>query len=90
MPRGWQVYFYRSVTGAEIDLVFLDARQRTIAVEVKYSSSPAVSRGFWNALEDLKCEQAYVIYPGNDTYPLRPKVQVLPVKMMGEVFGIRG
>jgi predicted AAA+ superfamily ATPase len=90
MPRGWQVYFYRSVTAAEIDLVFLDARQRTIAVEVKYSSSPAVPRGFWNALEDLKCEQAYVIYPGNDTYPLRPKVQVLPVKMMGEVFGIRG
>jgi predicted AAA+ superfamily ATPase len=40
--------FYRTSAGAELDLVVEHAGKR-VAYEIKLSTAPAVSRGFWNA-----------------------------------------
>jgi predicted AAA+ superfamily ATPase len=79
LPPGWEAYFYRTGAGAEIDMVIISAQQKPIAVEIKYSSTPNLSKGFWNAFEDLGCEIGYVIYPGNESYPLGRGVSTLPV-----------
>ena len=78
LPTGYQPYFYRTGAGAEIDLV-LHGGGRTIAVEVKCSAAPKVSKGFWLAYSDLGCAKGFVVYPGQDRYPISETVEVLPV-----------
>ena len=86
LPDRWEVFFYRTGAGAEIDLVLFDGRHKPAAVEIKYSLSPKVERGFWNAYEDLSCQKGYVIYPGTESYPVGKNVFTLPVKDLEKVF----
>lgn len=85
LPENWEYYFYRTSAGAEIDLVLLPAGRNPIAVEIKYSSSPKVERGFWNAFEDLKCRRGYVVYPGKESYPIGKNVYTLPLEEVEKI-----
>ncbi|OGQ98937.1 MAG: hypothetical protein A2505_03370 [Deltaproteobacteria bacterium RIFOXYD12_FULL_55_16] len=71
----WEASFYRTAAGAEIDLVMTRGR-RKIAIECKASVAPKPTRGFWSALDDLGVDAAWIITPGNEHYPLAPKVMV--------------
>lgn len=83
IPSTWRPSFYRTSAGAELDLVLeRPGRRRPLALEIKRSLAPALSRGFWNALEDLGAE-GWVIYPGKESYPLGKGVHVLPVGGLG-------
>lgn len=85
IPDTWDVYFYRTGAGAEIDLVIFDKRKRPIAIEIEYSAAPKVSRGFWNAYEDLSCRKGYIVYPGKDAYPLGHNVATLPINDIEQI-----
>lgn len=74
--------FYRTAAGAELDLVVEQAGQR-IGFEIKLSTAPAVSRGFWNACEDLGLARAYVVAPVLESYPLAANVEVISPLMIG-------
>lgn len=69
-PR-FRPYFYRTHDGAEIDLLLERGGQPEIAIEVKRSSAPTVDKGFGLACDDLMVSQRYVVYPGEETYPIR-------------------
>jgi len=86
LPERWQAYFYRTGAGAEIDLVLFDGKHKPVAVEIKYSVSPKLERGFWNAYEDLSCKKGFVLYPGKESYPLGRNVATLPAKKLAEIF----
>lgn len=75
-PR-WRPYFYRTHDGAEIDLLLERGGQPKIAIEVKRSSAPTLDKGFGIACDDLKVLQRYVVYPGEDTYPVRHGAQAI-------------
>jgi hypothetical protein len=79
LPENSQYFFYRTNAGAEIDFLFMDRKNRLVPVEIKYSLSPVLSKGFWNAYEDLQCKQGYLIYPGSETYPISKNVIALPL-----------
>jgi uncharacterized protein len=79
IPQSWESYFYRSSGGAEIDLVLVPPGKKPIAIEIKLSLSPTVSKGFWEAFKDLQCDSGFVIYPGKEYYSLRQGVYALPV-----------
>jgi uncharacterized protein len=79
------VFFYRTNAGAEIDLLFFDGKNNPIAIEVKYSLSPTVTKGFWNAFEDLCCKAGFVVYPGDEEYPLGRNVFALPIRELEKV-----
>jgi uncharacterized protein len=68
--------FYRTAAGAELDLVVEHAGRR-IGYEIKLSSAPKPTRGFWNACEDLGVAQAYVVAPVSESYPLAGNVEVV-------------
>lgn len=70
--------FYRTAAGAELDLVIEDSDKK-IGYEIKLSSAPKPSKGFWNACEDLGVHKAYVVAPVRDAYPLAANVEVVPV-----------
>jgi predicted AAA+ superfamily ATPase len=78
---GWQPSFYRTVSGAEIDLV-LERGRRRLAVECKVSTAPVVTRGFWTALDDLGIDEAWVVAPVAEAYPLRTGVMVTPLRAL--------
>lgn len=61
--------------GVEIDLVLIKANKR-IAIEIKSSITPKLSKGFWTALDDIKATEAYVIAPVKMDYPLKNNVMV--------------
>ncbi len=75
----WRASYYRAATGAELDLVIEKGRRR-IAIECKASSAPAPGPGFWNALADLEIDEAWIIAPVKESYPLRQGVTVAPLE----------
>ena len=85
IPSSWHYYFFRTNAGAEIDLLLLNKKNRLMAVEVKYSLSPKIARGFWNAYEDLACKKGFVVYPGDESYPLGKNVFALSIKELGRM-----
>ena len=62
--------FYRTSGGAEIDLVLTWPDGRDWAIEVKRSLAPKIERGFHSALDDLKPERSFLVYPGGERYRL--------------------
>ena len=57
----------------------LTAGQRRIGFEIKFSSTPKVGKGFWQALDDLQLDRAYVVAPVERRYPLSTAVDVIPL-----------
>jgi len=68
--------FYRTAAGAEIDLV-VEAGTERIGFEIKFSSAPTLTKGFWQAREDLKLTAAYVVAPVRAGWPLKENVRVV-------------
>lgn len=80
----WQLSFYRTASGAEIDII-AERGKKKIGFEIKFSSAPAPTKGFWLAMNDLKLEQAYIIAPVESGYPLAPNVEVVPARELAKV-----
>jgi predicted AAA+ superfamily ATPase len=62
-------YFYRTEDGAEIDLLFERGGKPEMAIEIKRSSAPTLSRGFHSARDALKVKESYLVHGGTDTWP---------------------
>lgn len=69
-PRGTEANFYRTSNGHEIDLLLTLPSGQLWAMEIKRSSAPKAERGFHLACADLKPAQRFVVYPGNERFPL--------------------
>jgi len=54
-------------------------------VEIKHSLSPKISKGFRSVMDDLACDRGFIVYPGNEAYPLSETVTALPVTMLNEL-----
>lgn len=70
LSNKWQYSYYRSASQAEIDLILEGPRRQTWAVEVKRSSAPTVGKGFFTACEDIGATHRYVVYPGEERFPM--------------------
>lgn len=66
---GWKASHYRTATGVELDLV-LEKGTRRLAFEFKASSAPSVTRGFHQAIADIRPERTFVVAPVNQSYPV--------------------
>lgn len=70
-------YFYRTEDGAEIDLLFERGGAVEIAIEIKRSTSPTLSRGFHLAREVLQPKRSYLVHGGSETWPLASGVEAI-------------
>jgi predicted AAA+ superfamily ATPase len=70
VPSGTLPFFYRTSNGAEIDLVLDFSGNEKWAIEIKRSSAPTLSKGFYIACEDIKADKRYVIYSGQERFTL--------------------
>jgi len=78
-PDGTESSFYRTSTGAEIDLVLALPNRELWAIEAKRSSAPKVERGFHTACEDLKPHRRFVVYPGTERFSLGNNVEAVGI-----------
>lgn len=69
-------YYYRTHEGSECDLVIVKSNKPLMAVEIKYTSSPKISRGLNLALKDIDANQNFIITPNTDDYLIRENVRV--------------
>jgi predicted AAA+ superfamily ATPase len=86
MPEGATSWFYRTAAGAEIDLVIEQGVRQRVAIEIKRSLAPSVSKGFHVGCEDITATRRYIVYPGTEQYPVSNGVIIMPlVDMMTEL-----
>ncbi len=77
IPARTHASFYRTIAGAEIDLL-LDLPQKGLwAIEIKLGLAARPTKGFYNAIEDLKPDKAFVVYSGNERYPVSQGVEAI-------------
>ena len=82
-PIGTKAAFYRTAAGAEIDLLLeIPGQQGIWAIEIKRGLSVSVSKGFRNALEDLKAKRSFVVYSGEARYPISREIEVIGLRRM--------
>jgi predicted AAA+ superfamily ATPase len=77
-------YFFRTESGAEIDLLLERGGEIEFAIEIKRSSAPAISRGFFLACDALSPRHRYVIHSGSDSWPMRNGVTAISLPDMME------
>jgi predicted AAA+ superfamily ATPase len=80
----WQPFFYRTAMGDEIDLVLVKGDKK-IAIECKTSSAPNLTKGFWNAVDDVAPEHTFVVVPINESYPIKENVTVAGISQAIEL-----
>ena len=86
LPDWAEMYFYRTHAGTEADLVITRGGKPEILIEIKYSSTPKLAKGFYIAKTDLGTQRHFVIYPGEDSFPLNADVQVVSYKDLASIF----
>ena len=72
-----QASFYRTSNGAEVDLVLEFRNGETWIIEIKRSSAPTVSRGFYVAAADLGATRKLLVAPVEQTYPMKDGIEVM-------------
>ena len=75
----WNYFYYRTTNGNEIDLILTKA-DKVVAIEIKVSVAPKVTRGFWTALDDVKADKAYIVAPVQLSYPMKNNVSVMSLE----------
>ena len=91
VQTGTLISFYRTAAGAELDLILeFPGLSERWAIEIKSSSMPRLTRGFYHAVEDVAPDRAFVVYAGDERYPLSDGVDAVgPAELMG-LIGSRG
>jgi uncharacterized protein len=59
-----EFYFYRTHNGAEVDLIVVTPSGKLACLEIKFSITPNISRGFYESVADLQPDFKYIITPG--------------------------
>lgn len=86
-PPSGPISFFRSGTHNEIDLVIEGSGQEVIAIEIKRTKTPALTKGFQQAFQDVKATRGYFIAPVDEAYPLAKDIWVIPPDDLGTLTG---
>ena len=85
-PPRTMASFYRTLAGAEIDLLLeLPGKRGPWAIEIKRGLSTAPGRGFHHAREDVKPERAFIVYSGEERYPIAKDVEAIGLREMASL-----
>ncbi|MEM6602736.1 MAG: ATP-binding protein [Pseudomonadota bacterium] len=80
-----ETYFYRTSAGAEIDLVIKMPNADIWAIEIKYGSVPQIGKHFSNTCDDVDAVRKYVVYGGDDEFPIGEDIRVVSLKKMMQI-----
>ncbi len=78
---GREFYYWRTHTGAELDLFAPSGRER-LGIEVKLSSAPAITPSMRHAVNDLELTDLVVVHAGEASYPMGDRIRAVPAKLL--------
>ena len=76
--------FWATHSRAELDLMVM-AKGKRWGFEVKYQDAPAITKSMRIAMQDLKLERLWVVYPGQTGYPMDEKIECVSLAELGRV-----
>ena len=76
----FDLYFYKTHQGAEIDLVICKNDLPYISCEIKLTDAPKVSKGMKIAIRDVGTQHNFVITHGSDRYPLHENIEAISLQ----------
>jgi len=82
-----EIRYYRTSHGSEIDFLLM-LPGGVIAIECKASKAPALSKGTFTGIDDLKPQYTFIVSPVEKAYPFKKGIDVVTldevVKRIGE------
>jgi len=86
LPSRMELYFYRTYEGTEGDIVIGRGGVPELLIEIKYSITPKISKGFHIAKKDLQTKRNYIICPVEKAYPISEDTTVCGLKDIPGLF----
>jgi hypothetical protein len=80
----WEPYFYRTSNGAELDLVMV-LGDRKLGFEIKVATAPKLSKGFYQALSDIKPEASFVVSRTDEVWSGGEAITHTPMEHLPEL-----
>jgi predicted AAA+ superfamily ATPase len=84
-----QASFYRTSHGAEVDLVLEFRGGETWVIEIKRSSAPTVSKGFYIAAADVNATRKLVVAAVDQPFPMRDGIEVMNPLMAANLIAMQ-
>jgi predicted AAA+ superfamily ATPase len=85
----YDYYFYRTQDGTEADLLMVQGNKPEYTIEIKYTSTPKLSKGFSTAIMDLGTIDNYILVPEvRQSYSLSDKVKVIDLDGFLNLIGV--
>ncbi|WP_395719377.1 ATP-binding protein [Prosthecobacter sp.] len=84
-----ETYYWGTHNGAELDLLLFRGG-KAYGVEFKVNDGPKMTKSLHIALDDLQLERAWIIHPGERSYPVHDKVEALPLKEVARLHEVMG
>ena len=75
------MYYYRTQAGAECDVVLTRGHIVKACVEIKYSASPNLNRGYYQSIEDLKSKTNFVVTTGDTDFVDKTGIRIVGLKI---------
>ena len=73
-------YFWSVHSGSKLDLlIFLNGKR--LGFEFKYADAPRITRSMRVVQSDLNLDYLFVVYPGELSYLLDEKIEVIPLEL---------
>jgi hypothetical protein len=86
VPARVQAFYYGTPAGAEIDLILEFSPKEKWAIEIKRSSAPSLSKGFYIACDDIKPQKRFVVYAGKDKFTMPGEITAISLyELMQEI-----
>lgn len=82
LPPQANMFYYRTASGAEIDLVVEFSMTERWAIEIKRGPNLAIQRGFFEGCADIQPTQKFVVYSGSDDFPMENGVSAVSIISM--------
>lgn len=79
LSEGQELMFYRTHDGAECDALICEGGEVRMAVEIKYTSAPKISKGFRSVIADLNTTENFLLVPQGVEYQAAENICVIPL-----------
>jgi len=79
LVRPSQAYYWATYSHAELDLFFILNGKR-YGIEFKFSEAPQKTKSMTLAVQSLNLDKLFIVYPGDETWPVNEKITVCPVR----------
>jgi len=89
-PDRTMASFYRTSSGAEIDLLLETPAGKRWAIEIKLSSAPTREKGFFHAREDVQPDRSFVVYSDVVRYPMSDEVEAIGLRELAQELNALG